>query len=564
MKQIEKHEISGVVKEFMNQVYNNALDNLKRHPAAYTIMLLMLTFGATSLPQFKDETTKIIAYIVCIISVLFSLYLVLKTTTPTSNNNDSRGVNRNTISTNKEPSPEIIFDGLGFIYKMLDNLAQNGGNIVSTAIFEDYREGDKITNKLKSIITTDGSKFEFKRLLLLDDPSAENAWIDNFLRLKDCIKEETNGYIVIPRVLHIKSKARPLIRYLSKRIPKISITIIRLEKSEDGNESHLVYLGFAGASTPFGLVFRDSYIYSLTQDFLVPYQENATLINEQGSSLEIDKRYALLRRIKDALLELSEHHEGIIHLGLFGSHGKVEGGAAAIVELLGHEADLDVLIVVSNQISINDAMMDRIRYAINNEKLDYPENIGIEFSNLENRYYEKRSSVHIDIQLHQKNDRYYMHQDRMLLAYSIFSESYISLYSENQDCLSSILPFPNDLPCLKKRITLVLESPEYGLLTAVKRLSDEIEFSNTDPLRVLWIQACNYVWALKGKRPFVLDQVTECFINTENEIEIPIATRDKLELLLDNNSNLQPDKAIRTSSVEILSILIDALRTNRL
>jgi hypothetical protein len=295
-------------------------------------------------------------------------------------------------------------------------------------------------------------------------------------------------------------------------------------------------------------------MFTLTQRFLNVYQQRATLYedSEQIPSLFFDPRVSLLRRIQDRLLELAEQRDDIVHLGLFGSRSLVENQFLSEKDCTSHEADLDVVVVLAESCAISSAIKTTITNAIYAERLPNEPIPEIEFSNLDGKYYEIRADLHIDIQLHNKGDRYY-NSTAELLSYSIFGGAYVSLYSATKEPIYVYLPRPTEIPSLTQRVRLVIHSKEYGLTTAIERVGDYYKYRNTDPYRVTWIQLCNTVWALTGTRPYTFEQAVSS-LKKEVATRMPGSTlaEDCHALLASPQPNGHSEKTFRLKCRKVL------------
>lgn len=433
----------------------------------------------------------------------------------------------------------LIRDGLEHFKQELAKAAQYGGTIFTTAIFEGYRDGDAILDYVRTLRTSPLSpirEVDFTRLVLLDDPSQEGEWIRNFLDLKREMTPRERGFLLLPCIYRIESKSRPLIRHFAKGIPRISITLFRLNEKHKESSTYQVYLGFLTGeqNTEFGLLISSRPLYDKTLNFLEPYKGRAIRYDDPDSFPDAKpaRHQGHLRRIQDAILEYAEMHNSILHVGVFGSRGLIATGRLSIAEQVPLEADIDLLIVVQNQIV---PVTPEFRRDI--ERIICAEGLGddpvpqVEWSNLEGRYYEERSSVHVDIQIHGQGEDYYTTNAR-LLGYSIFDESYAVIYSASEDPVKSFLHIPEKILSIEGRINLVLESSEYGLRTAIERICNFPKFPATDPTRLAWIQTANIVWALTGRRPYTRMQgisfLEDCDAVKEFQSTLPDTLRDFL------------------------------------
>ncbi len=410
---------------------------------------------------------------------------------------------------------EIINDGLAFFRNTVRDVASAGGDVFTTAIFENYRAGDKVRAFIEKdlhVAGTNPCELVFVRLVLLDDPSKEHDWMRTFLKLKQTVTPDTHGFVLKPVVLHVRGRARPLIRYLSSSVPRASITLAHRCATEDDGERYLTYLGLwsGTVSSSFGLLWSSKVVYERTQSFLNPFVQRAHRYEDPSQVPDIGgtPEMSLVRRVQDCILEFAELREDILHVGLFGSSGLLAAGKIETADIIPHEADIDFVIVVRSDASVERPFRKDVEKAVLDERFPDDPRLEIEWSNIDGKYYEQRKSTHIDIQLHCKGDRYYSTK-APLLAYSIFGAAYIPIYSAEKEPVHQLLSLPQKILNGKERINLVLNSKEYGLRTAIGRICEYLTYPSTDPSRVAWIQTANAVWALSGQRPYTRNQAVE-------------------------------------------------------
>lgn len=399
-----------------------------------------------------------------------------------------------------------VTNGLVWFNRSLHELAVRGGEVFTTAVFENYTDGDKVREQVLALRVgaTKAKTLNFTRLVVLDDPTQELSWIRDFLRLRDEISSEIHGFVFQPAVKRIATNNRALIHRLVAAIPRMTLTLIKLEHP-------LQYVAYIGVPNPPGvkspspgILFTSKKLYRLLDKYVQSYcgdgRPHIETYTETSQLPNIDfSRTGLSTRIADAVEELALVRSDILHVGLFGSCALSQQNLIAQDEREPHEADIDLMVVVSSAADVS-VVKEEIVRAVCSQHLSGDAEIEIEWSNLDGKYYEYRAGYHVDVQLHRVRDRYYV--DRApLLGHSIFCEFYTPLYTRPEESIEMLLDLPARPISTKDRADLVVYSQEYGMEYAIEKLSDLRVLGVTDPRRVLWISLGNAVWALAGERP---------------------------------------------------------------
>lgn len=208
----------------------------------------------------------------------------------------------------------VVPDGFAFFEEQTEITAKSGGEIFTTAIFENYSRGDKVREKLLNIpldSPREPKHVTFTRLVFLDDPTQEWTWIRAFLSLKSEITPDTNGFVFHPEILRIPSSNRPFVHRLMAALPRITLTLIK----RNGPKQYFVYIGFPNPSGEnirnFGILFRTKYMHEQTMNFINKYSSGAGQLHIQKytdvqhlPNIDFSER-GLTIRILDALQELS-------------------------------------------------------------------------------------------------------------------------------------------------------------------------------------------------------------------------------------------------------------------
>lgn len=442
---------------------------------------IMLTITAAIGSQWIESNKTYITIFLVVISVVILLLWLIK---------KHYGI----IIINKDK-------GLNFITSELDSAMKEGGTILSTAIFEDVKN-DAITEHIKVNEVKKDKELTFKRLVLLNNPSLEFLWIKDFLSLK------TNNFT--PIVYHIPAIKKPIIGKIIRSVPRFSISVFY----NSNNLIKKIYLGFKGSES-FGISISHKKTTNRIASFLNDYLDNSNKI-EDFKSLPSSKEFNSI--LFDNIVTLFEDenfarkindNDDILFIGAFGSSGlslqkRVQGGKPEF----NLDGDLDLVILLSNDSNLNEVKTE-IEFRIHNEYdrlkqlIETDSEINIEFSNLDDEYYSFRTPVHIDIQLHKinKDNDYYSDRNKArLLGYSIFSDSFYTIYSKNNKCIQEHgIEIPSTPVDIDERVSLVLDSKNYGIVTASDRILD-FKYKDTDPRRLFWIVVQNYVWAISGYR----------------------------------------------------------------
>lgn len=378
----------------------------------------------------------------------------------------------------------IVQDGLLFFDKKIKKYAKKGGVIFTTAIFDDYSQGDFVTMQINANTYDFLNDLTFQRLMLLDDATQETKWINDFLSIKK------NNFT--PQVYNLNTVKRSTARKIRKTIPRFSISIYQ---NRNGNPECL-HIGLPGYNFKFGLATQNKRICKIFHDYISLYKQESQLLVEPIEFSNQSSNSGFLSRIVESICEsLDLPNSFIDYAGVFGGQGLYYNKRLSQKQKHDLEGDLDLIIVIREEIDIPDAkkLITKMIEMQNFENIKYT----IEWSNLENKYYVYRSPVHIDIQLHKSGDLYY--KERALLGFSIFDESHYVLFSRGKKPIWDHIPFPLIPLTFKERISLALNDEEYGIRTAHQRLMDD-KLHSIDPNRILWICLQNYFWALSGIR----------------------------------------------------------------
>ncbi|MGB3212281.1 MAG: hypothetical protein WBB19_16385 [Desulforhopalus sp.] len=435
---------------------------------------------------------------------------------------------------------KIIKDGFTYVIEEIEKVAKKGGKIYTTALLENVEKGDEICKKLKNIKFE--ADVEFERFVFLTDPTLEQKWIREFLYLG----EESPANKLITRVLKVKPVNRSVGAFIANSIPKFSISIF----FRDNNKPYKVYLGFRAKkiSSNFGISTSNRRVCKGIENLVSTYRDDAELIESSSGVTGYGYDYigGVYTRIIEELRQVGYKNRDIEYIGVFGRHGMVRQKRIKTNEKPSLEGDLDLIVVLKDHVEPSDfkeLMLDIVEY----EKNISNKQISIEWSNMENKYYVRRKPIHIDIQLHKHKEDYYL--TRPLLGFSIFDESLYTVYSEGNNSIDEFIEYPTDLLVEHERTQLALNTPEYGLKTAINRLGDS-KYSDTDANRILWICLQNYVWAMTNSRIRTRNKVFH-FIKTYKWFERIDKTLQKkiYEQYVNRNVNIDFEKS------EVLNIL---------
>ena len=505
----------------------NLLSHLKRH--LYEIIAIFISIiGLIGLQNINVRLVSINNTLRCILIGGVSLFLVL--------------INFYVFLIRGNTIKIVPFKGgLNAFKQDLSRFSKTGGTIFTTALFEDYHNGDLVIKELE--------KFEFKkelrfeRFVFLGDPSYENLWIKNFLAIKK------NNLKTI--IYQVKSQKKVFNRVITKAVPRFSLTqYIYTSKLTDTETIKKTYIGLIGGSSEFGFYIKKRKLNNMINKYIEHFKREAITLTNPNT---IPNLLPLEERLIDSIIcdieELPKTLEYIKYIGIFGSRGLILNNKIGKDETHKSQGDIDFLIVVASKSYFTD-IQTIVNTKINEYNQKYNEKkikVSLEWSNLDKKYYVHRAPIHIDIQLHFVGDQHYI--SNPLLGYSVFDSSLFTVYSSDRRSVQQQIPYPTELMNNDSRESLVLEAEEYGLSTAILRICDITNYGDTDEYRLLWISILNYIWAKTGmferRKKIALEYIKQelngklssiefniinsCFNGRKADVEI---TKDRIKKIL--------------------------------
>jgi predicted nucleotidyltransferase len=372
--------------------------------------------------------------------------------------------------------------------KIYAEAAEKGGIISCTHIFPKGNDPD-IAEKLANV--NPQKHVDFNRIMIMGNQHEDYKNIVRvFNTLSDSVSITLNVLSQCP--LH----APRLVRVL---IPRINLLLYKRENIYTvliGLDS-LDVLGPEGKRVNFGLLFRSKRIYQILEkyfDLLLSYGHivHVKSIQEYQS---ITRNYSLSLGTKfmlDEIGNISEVNPEILHVGVFGSVARCLLGLTHRASPREHEADVDLLIVISDQ---GEDVKGNVISLLNQR---FPQD---EFNLIvgpdEKFFYEWRASnkINVDIEIVEKGSPFYEHNQ--LLGRSIFAH-YYPLYSFGEDLLCEYLQIPLKVLLLNERRRILLNDRK-GLVDFSRRLETSSE--DIDPRRVVSLIVRNITWAESGQHP---------------------------------------------------------------
>lgn len=450
-------------------------------------------------------------------------------------------------------------NGLRYIKHEIDKCMKNGGELLSTAIFEISTQ-DEVTEYIKRNIDKVMNKFLYARFVLLDNPTLQYIWMTDFLKLKN--------KLFTPRIYHVDALKRQTSRKLIKSIPRYNI-VLSYSYAKKIKKLNKIYVGFTSSKYPFGITIRNKRIISTFEYNILSFIEKTTPIEDYHllpiiTEKDFSKIFFqnIVSLLEDDDFTKKYINDDILFVGAFGSCGLILQKRYNFGFQYALEGDIDLIILISSQSNkeyVKKIIQKKIMREFNILKniIGTNKNCTIEFSNLEGRYYEYRKKIHIDIQLHQLNDEYdidyYVNENKArLLGYSIFDKSFYTIYTYKGKCFKEYGLLIPDTPLdMRDRVNLVLDSNEYGIRTAYSRI-DDINYGKTDPRRLFWNVLQNYTWAMTGDRKRNKTELVK-FINKEIN-----CINNEMNIVIENFDN-KPLKNLRKEIKKIIKIIIEEL-----
>lgn len=405
-------------------------------------------------------------------------------------------------------------DGKQFFVERLRELGRRGGEIFSTYLIERADETDDlVTDELKKLSTESGAdvSLRYDRLIMIDDPTLEEQWINSFFRT---VQQPITHVSISPTVYAIKSPKRSWVRFIQSVLPRASITLIAYADKPDDrlvyvSISRIVALDGSEYDPEFAVAIRNDIVFDRIKKILDKILESTNLnIRKMTSPTDYIQKTprALLPPLSERLIseieEIAVNNIHIMHVGVFGSVAKaferyVNSGAS-----WRPESDLDLIVVLAemtDQEEIKRLIEKRFELQANSKEHGA---IEIEWSIERQKFYYFRKGFHVDIQLHYSHDKYYSETAR-LLGYSIFWGNYHVLYSDRNLPVESYLVIPSEPLTETERIKLFVNG-DLGLDEFIGRC-EKVDI-NIDPRRVIAINLANFVWTLTGMRPVFMQE----------------------------------------------------------
>lgn len=429
-------------------------------------------------------------------------------------------------------------EGKSYILDRIREASLTGGIVFSTYLLERAKGSDNIYDILRMAQNENQSQeiLEYNRLVMIDDPTQEEKWITEFLSLSG--PSRNSG--IIPRVFAVRCPSRPVGRLLQSILLRVSLTLI-----DQGQGNKTVYISLSEIvslrgrciNTPFAFAIKNNKIHEMLNRYIFEVIEsNRDLIRTLYSPQ--DYAQATLRphldflgaRLLNAIEEYAFSDINVKHVGVFGSFASVYGtiiGSGSNDKLRWKpESDLDLIVVVAEgadreavKSQIETVFLDQVDKSVG-------ESVEIEWSNERATFYCFRHGYHVDIQLHNVGDEYYISRTS-LLGYSIFGSSYLVVYADQGLPVDRFIRIPRKPLNRRKRARLMLDD-ELGLRTFISHCKKgDIRI---DPRRVIAINIKNLVWVISGMHSPTVEESLEFLMASDslNDINIP---NENLEVL---------------------------------
>ncbi len=376
-----------------------------------------------------------------------------------------------------------------FVQKLLAEVCEHGGKIFSTYLLEKSGDEDFVLKYLKNT----KARVDYRRLFMIDDPKKEKKWIGNFLAQKS---DKLFVY------LHVIRRPSPLFAHFAQLVlPRINLFMVEYGElikhrlvlisllprlcTKEGN-----VIGIAIAIKRHDVYER---LYDYVEILLSRSGPRVAEIRSLDAYIDWIPRPALRTLTEQAINvteEMAEQELEIVHVGVFGSVGRVCRKVVIDKYSDEFENDLDLVIVIDGEESL-----EKVKNTIRLRLEALGENVKVEWSNESPQFYYFREGYEIDVQIHVKGDTYYRRNP--LLGYSIFDNYYV-LYSQNNWPISDYLDIPSEVVRYSERRKFFLED-RLGLNAFLRECSSgDVRI---DPRRVISINIRNLVWCLTGRWP---------------------------------------------------------------
>ncbi|MCK4789426.1 MAG: hypothetical protein KAV87_37130 [Desulfobacteraceae bacterium] len=408
-------------------------------------------------------------------------------------------------------------EALDFVKRAISEVCEKGGTVFSTYVLEDpHGTTDIVSENLSQA----KRPVQYRRLILIDDPETELAWLSRFLMLSK------HRYLTVTAHL-VSNQGRLVSRFIRKAIPFINIFLVKYDSSLSQSLFLLTFPRRSPTDTgdqyKFAIAIKNDPVMQLALSYFDNLLASAgSLIREVRSieqytswrtiPLPSQKTMSIVETIKECAENLPE----IVHVGVFGSVAHRLAGTYVDRFSKEYENDLD-LVVVLREAWAKETIKNTLRDAIHTAQDD----THVEWSNESPEFYWIREQYQIDMQIHTQNDSYYI--DHPLLGWSIFS-NYFVLYSDAGKPVNELIGIPTQLLDMSKRSLVCLDDEKFG----VRRFIRECESENPkiDPRRVISINTRNFAWALAGARPY---SISQSFTLVSKHLDHSL--RDKLQLI---------------------------------
>jgi len=410
------------------------------------------------------------------------------------------------------------------------------------------------------------SKIEYTRLLLLDDATLENSWVENFL---DTINSLARKVTVEPTLYMVESPSRTWVRMIQSVLPRAAITLVSYTTSRS---EKYVYISLSPITDANGLIADPVFAISMRSkevyDNLISYLQKIVrndnpFIRKIQASSDIHLKSlpralpGLTERLLSSIEELAQSNKVFKHIGVFGSVPGDLVGLNCGSKQMRYESDLDLIVVVSSgdhEDLIKHIITERfVLEASHKQGIE----LELEWSLERSTFYYFRKGFHVDIQLHNMGDDYYV-TNAKLLGYSIFWGRYHTIYSTDNLPVDTFVHVPTRLLSEYDRLTLFLNDP-LGLLTFVEECSKgDVRI---DPRRVLAINLGNWLWATSGMHPISSDHTLQIIltgiengdIESNTYTSLPKSTLDLIDDVMQQQTQFvmsrQPEYLTKALSV---------------
>jgi len=400
---------------------------------------------------------------------------------------------------------------------------KHGGYLCASHIspLERVTRPDDIPEKLRNLDVP----LDYHRLLFIDDPILQDAWVRRTLGLaSDKLKVTVSYSTGIGLVSRFVWRVIPRFNLLLYRSPKGHVTrtllglhrIYTEETQRDGQPQR---------KTPnFNITFSSSKLFSHLLEYFHAFAEGAVF--DKASSLEEYDRKSHIqvfqtkfRSFLSRLLALCASNTNILHCSVFGYSAMYQEGVHYI-DCFKTDLDVDLILVCTR------GNKESVREDLKNNRL-LRENMPFSFQYVwgddPEEFYSPRGmgTFTVDVELFEEGDQFF--RQHPLLGHSILS-SCVALYQQAPSLhrLHQLMAQPELLPTVQRRMQVLINDRK-GLLDFTESFKQKK--GHVDPRRICAHVVRNLAWAWSGTIYSSYEQANKTLL----DLPVPEEMRNSLK-----------------------------------